>query len=254
MGDFGITDSLQSYGRPYIIGTSSGSWNKPEEIKPKRTKVIPSLPSDKGKVSVSNDDLLRTLLNVNPGVFIGDSHTDFNCSEFMTSKMAFLKQQGVTLFFMEMFGSEAQPKLDRYFEKGDNGEELVSYLQKRGWEKRPGMAKKYFEIVRAARENGIKIIGIDNNAAGKNRLEKSNPHWVKVISNYTSNNHTKYVVFGGQGHSSNYLFNKGVDFRLGIPSIDLETGTPQILLGDGRDSDFSIILEESPNQTSFSNI
>jgi len=61
-------------------------------------------------------------------------------------------------------------------------------------------------------------------------------------------------VFGGQGHSSNYLFNKGVDFRLGIPSIDLETGTPQILLGDGRDSDFSIILEESPNQTSFSNI
>lgn len=248
MSDLGTTNPLQSQNRIKLIYTSSASLNKPEEIKPKRTKVVPSVPSDNGKVSISNDNLLSALLNVNPGIFIGDSHADFNCSEFMASKMAFFKQQGVTLFFVEMFGADAQPMLDRYFEKGDNAEELVSYLQERGWEKRPGMTRKYFEIVQAANQNGIRTVGIDNEASGNRRLENSNPHWMRVINDYTSNSNNKFVVFGGYGHSANNPFHKGIDYYLGIPSIDLETGTPQTLLGDSRANDFRIILEKSPNQ------
>jgi uncharacterized iron-regulated protein len=220
-----------------------------EIVSPQRAKIIPSIPSNNGIVSISEDVLLTNLINVNPGVFMGDSHTEFNCSEFMASKMNLLSRRGVGLFFMEMFGSSAQPLLNRYFEKGDNLNALVSYLKERGWDKRPGMAEKYCEIVKAAKENGIRIIGIDNDAYGRGRLEESNPHWVSVINKYTEKKGTKYIIFGGGGHSANYSLNKGVDYLLGIPSVDLNTGEKQkILLGDGKANDFSIDLIKSPNQ------
>ncbi|MFC1637603.1 ChaN family lipoprotein [Candidatus Margulisiibacteriota bacterium] len=233
----------------HFIPPSLATSKDQQAIKPPRAKVVPSVPSQNGKVTVSGGKLLSKLLQTNPGVFIGDSHTEFNCAEFVAARMGDFKKEGVTLFFMEMFGSDAQPMLDRYFKKGDNGTELVQYLKDRGWNKRPGMAQKYFEAVQAARENGIQVIGIDNDAAGDRRLEESNPHWTEVINKHTSKKKTKYVVFGGHGHSANYSANKGVDYRLGIPSVDLVTGDPQIKIGDGKKNDFEIALAPSPDQS-----
>lgn len=212
-----------------------------------RSKVIPSIASNNGIVTMPIDNLIQMLLRVNHGVFFGDSHGDFNCSEFLVSKMVLFKKQGVTLFFMEMFGSDAQPMLDRYFKYGDNEKDLVLYLDKGGWEKSTGMAKKYVEIVKAARQQGIKVIGLDDDSEGASRLEDSNLHWTKVVNQYASKG-KKYVVFAGFGHSSVFPLNKGIDFRLGIPSMDFETGSAKVFLGDGKYNNFRIVLEKSPHQ------
>lgn len=157
---------------------------------------------------------------------------------------------------MEMIPAEKQPMIDRYYEKGDNEKEIVDYLEQ-GWSQREGSAQQYFNIIKSAKENGIKVYGIDEPAEvdlksdRADRLTRSNPEWASVITKNTKAG-DKYIIFGGYGHSANYLYNKGVDQLLGdIPSVDFDTsdsGKTEIIGGDGKANDFQVLLPKSPNQ------
>ncbi len=216
-----------------------------------RSKVIPPVRSDQGQVRVSAETLFAQLLNVNPGLFFGDRHGSYNTVEYLSGNMDYFKKQGVTTLYMEMFAADAQPLLDRYFEKGDNVAELEQYLYTQGWHKDLGMDKKYMELVKAARESGIRIVGIDDatSATDPNRLKSSDSHWTQIIQK-NSKPTEKYLVFGGQGHSERdeAQCKYGVDYRLGIPALDFYTGEPRIVLGDRFKFDFAIYLERSPHQ------
>lgn len=233
---------------PPIIIPVGGLNRKTEQVTPARQKVIPSLPSQGGEVNLSVNDFIARIYNANPGIFIGDRHGEYNCSEFVSSLIPSLKAQGVTVLFMEMFPSDKQPLLDRYFKVGDNEQQLLAHLQ-RYWEKTPLAPEKYLQIIRTAKANGIRVVGIDCEHTGQNRLETSNPHWVGVIKNNLKSTTTKYVIFGGYAHAGNYPYNKGVDYRLGIPSVELSTGEElKILLGDSKGNDFQITLPNHPEQ------
>lgn len=160
---------------------------------------------------------------------------------------------GVNKFFMEMIPAEKQSMIDRFFAIGDNSDEVLDYLTKHWGNKSDGIAEKYFNIIKTAKENGIKVYGIDEpnsvylSSSFSNRLERSNPYWKDVIVRNTNPN-DKYIIYGGAGHAANYPANKGVDYMLGIPSVRIETGTKKIIEGDGKSSDFICYLDKSPDQ------
>jgi hypothetical protein len=228
--------------------TSASSCEAPKAA---RAKVIPSIPSNRGQVTVSDEDFFKMLLNVNPGIFLGDRHGSYNIVEYLSGKMPYFKQQGVSTLYMEMFPPEAQPMLDRYFETGENQAELEQYLNAQGWHKDLGMDKKYAQLVSAARESGIRIVGIDTVETQPDdvRLKASNLHFAAVVKEHARPGE-KYLVFGGEGHSSQNEMdcNYGVDYQLGIPSVDFKTGEPGIYLSDRFKQDFMLALERNPDQ------
>ncbi|MBI4354795.1 MAG: SBBP repeat-containing protein [Candidatus Omnitrophica bacterium] len=215
-------------------------------------KTLPELPMQPdGTLAISPEELLARLLRDNPGVFLGDRHGDFNIEEHLIAQMPLLARQGVKTLFVEMVYSADQAILDAYYQTG-NLEPLITYLTDRWDLTQPGLGKKYAEVVQAARAAGIQTIGIDvdtRRIKQSLRLEISNPHWRWVIQEALKSQPGKYLVFGGTGHSANYLFNKGVDVLLGIPSVDFGTSTTmEVRKGDGKANDFQILLPKSPAQ------
>lgn len=222
-----------------------------------QTQVCNKVPTDGNPTTLIIDQLnSKKDINGARGVFLGDSHGDCNIQEFLAKEMPEFKKAGVNKFYMEMIPADMQSMIDRYYEKGDNEKEIVNYL-KQGWEKVDGSAQKYFNIIKAAKDNGIKVYGIDEplkiamTETQLNRTDRTNPQWAKIVTNNTKPD-DKYIMFGGLAHSANYSANKGVDQLLGdIPSLDFgtsENNKEEILVGDGKANDFQILLPKSPNQ------
>lgn len=222
-----------------------------------QTQVCNKTPTDGNPTTLIIDQLnSKKDINGANGIFLGDAHGCVNIQEFLVNQMPELKKAGVNNFYMEMFDADDQAMIDKYYEKGDNEQEIVNYL-KVGWEKTDGSAQRYFNIIKTAKENGIKVYGIDEptetylGQSQSKRLERANPFWANVIKEHTETS-DKYIIYGGSGHSANYSMNKGVDQLLGdIPSIDFGTSSSsknEIVVGDGKDNDFEILLPKSPNQ------
>lgn len=220
-------------------------------------------PEPNRQINTDSADLISQLLsgkkkdkNGATGVFIGDLHGYFNCPEFLTDNMSKFKKAGLNKIFMEMFRAEDKEILNRYYNNKASDDELIAYL-KDGWEKKPGTAKRYFEVVKAAKANGIRVYGIDEPKKDffekpiEQRLQRSNPFWKRqILKNSTPKD--KYIVFGGAGHSANYPRDKGVNVLLGnIPAVDFDrskTGKAYVEKGDGKDSDYKIYLPRAKGQ------
>lgn len=223
-------------------------WNK-NFPSPLRQKIVETLNLN----AFTPAELINKILHKNPGIFLCDLHGHHNIPEFIAKSMPKLKQSGVNKIFMEMIPAEKQSMLDQFFDNGNNSDEVLDYFTEHWGNKSEGIAKKYFNIIKTAKENGIKVYGIDepnvvyHSNTLSSRLERSNPYWKDVIVRNTNPN-DKYIVYGGAGHAANYPANKGVDYMLGIPTISIETGTKQIIKGDGKSSDFIFYLDKSPEQ------
>ena len=216
---------------------------------PLRAKVIEALNLD----AFSPAGLINRVLQKNPGVFLCDIHGYYNIPEFIARSMPELKASGVTKIFMEMFPADTQPMLDRYFSQGDNSEEVMTYLTEHWSHLEKELPQKYFDIVRYAKENGIKVYGLDepvktfkNNPISEREL-RSNPFWKDTVINNT-NPHDKYIVYGGAGHAITRTEKKGVDCMLGIPSIIIKTDNKEMSFLSLDKFDFVHHLPESPNQ------
>lgn len=152
------------------------------------------------------------------GFMIGDLHGDTYITEFLQTNMPQFRNEGVGVFFIEMINSADQDILNRFMETGDRSE-LIDYLHP-GWDKGPGWIDSVIDVIDAARQQGIEVVGIDIPFSGDDRLETSNPHWTQVIQGHMSElaEDEKYLVFGGHAHAGDYPGNTGVDARLGIMS------------------------------------
>ncbi len=177
-----------------------------------------------GTVKGGKETLVPALLAKNPGLFFGDSHGTIDVIDTFKEILPTLKASGVQTLYVEMVPSADQSVLDRFQKDGDT-KALKEFLIKAGWD--IGQDGKWVDhlvtMLAEARNNGIKLYGIDEQGSGKlpqsSRTARANPHWAEVINNTQPKRSGKYVIFGGAGHSANYPANKGVNVLLGIPSI-----------------------------------
>ncbi|MBK8012055.1 MAG: hypothetical protein IPK13_11960 [Deltaproteobacteria bacterium] len=219
----------------------SDAWTAP--VPPTREEVLPEL-----RPSMKPGELISEILKTNPGVFLGDEHGSSAIPEFLSNSMSSFRDSGVKRLYVEMFNSDHQPMLDRFWEQGDNRQDLVAHLEMNGWNKAEGWPERVVSMLESAKKAGIRPIGIDTAHTGSSRLETANPHWVSVIQAHEAEASDRglYVVWGGSGHSANFPRNKGVDWRLGIPSVDLgdsaSISVPEVTTADGRSSDFRVTL------------
>lgn len=169
----------------------------------------------------SAPSLVAALLGKNRGVFIGDEHGTIGVQKALQDV---LKTTAAKVLFVEMFDSKDQAYLNAFTKDGDKGK-LVAYLKENGWDKAPGWAEAVVDSLAIARDRGIRLHAIDDSRIGGDRRLDSNAHWDDVITASLASlpPDTKYLVFGGSGHSARYERNKGIDARLGIPSVDFQT-------------------------------
>lgn len=189
-----------------------------------RPVVGPDLPTDeRGIVEGGPMAAIRYGLEQAQGFMIGDIHGDTYITQFLANNMAQFRDEGVSVFFIEMIRSADQEVLDRFMESGDPSE-LIAYLQP-GWDKGPGWIDSVIDVIEAARQQGMQVVGIDIPYSGNDRLETSNPHWTQVIQNQMSVSAAdeKYLIFGGGAHAGDFPANTGVDARLGIMSGSYQT-------------------------------
>lgn len=200
-------------------------------------------------------DVVRFELSKNHGVFLGDNHGHLSVPEWMTRHMADLKETGVHHIYTETVESKEQYLIESFYRgEEDAGKRLEEYLTKRWDNYSSGTGMAHFESIKAAKENNIRVYGIDINTGGitMDRFEKSNPHWKQEIDSHKSTLGTneKYIVFGGSGHSGDRGYAE-IDQALGISSIDFKESKSwkvEIEKGSGVHNTWSIGLTRSPNQ------
>jgi hypothetical protein len=192
------------------------------------------------KMSQTQQQVMTNILNKYQGIFIGETHTDRNAKQIIIDNMKLFRKLGVNFIFMEQFASnDAQPLLDRYFEKGDNEMEIRNYL-KDSW--RLDANDAYFPIIKEARKANIRIVAIDTRINGAEcwAVPLRNENMVNKIKQQIINPQEKYIVFAGSNHSGNYPAYKGIDYLLKIPSINVISAplikheSKSVVLGDNK--------------------
>lgn len=220
----------------------------------------------KTKAQSSNDpalNLVADLLKDNDGVAIGEFHYDQEAPLFLAKNMKKFADAGVTHIFVEMFEHMDNDMLQHFQKTGELEKEFPAnrtrFERCLDWELNrwangrgsPELKLAYIDLLKAARENNIKIVGIDDiSTIGRDRLELSNPIWSKAI-NENKPEHGKYLVHGGIYHFSKLLGEvEPVSKRLGIPSVGFttENASPEISIvkntENSKDTDYKVIVEK----------
>ena len=258
---------------PYVLGDIN-------DIKPLdevfRKQYLANAPSK--NLSISSDtitppQLMSELLAKNPGIAIGDAHTNSTSFPLISNNIATLKKSGVDTIYLEMGPQEfsemnklsvselkksLEARTPEIIEK-----EAREYAQSYGKELSNGSkihdaAGDKLRLFLAAKENGIDIINIDKKGPARDaegdlseihRIASSNFTFSENIINDRKNKPKdgKYVVLSGIGHfGAATQDSRGlIDERLGIPVImfdnrDGNTKSP-ILKGEGHNgADFYI--------------
>ncbi len=147
-----------------------------------------------------------TLFSIDKVLFFGEVHSNRSPKDEVAGRMKLLRNAGVTHLAMEMLLERMQPAIDRYYEVGNNKEELLAHFRKK-WDCGPGIPEKYLELIDAAKSCGIKIVGLDidfseNDTRPKTeQIADQNTNWANVIFNTLQENpDTKVLVYCGSGH------------------------------------------------------
>ncbi len=203
-------------------------------------------------------DLLAHLLKESEGVCIGESHEDKFSKKVLVDHMAELKKKGVNTIYMEhLFGEEHQELLDQFYEI--SGNEMPSALKKHlkmlddGHIRNEDISTKYgfTALVKAAKENGIRIHAIDDanlwktggdglgSSNGQQRIAGLNFFAFEEINRHRKEvaGENRYIIFVGSAHVGldfhNNKYIHGIDNLLNIPSIVFNSRNqdekPQIL-------------------------
>lgn len=221
--------------------------NAPQDRKP----VLPDLSSktEDSVINIEPLELIETVLWANPGIFLGEAHDDNAPPAFMIENMSKLKEMGVEVLFLEMVYSRNQKLIDDYY-KDDAALDKLKASILEGWSDHGKEAvERYVEIIKAAKKAGVKVVAIDVPYVAEpyssfERLVTSNAQWYKTIKQYLKDNEVqKYIVYGGTNHSA-AATPKGIDYMLGIPSIDFKMGEAAFVArGDDSDNNYEITLK-----------
>lgn len=195
--------------------------------------------------SPTEKEIITKYLKNNHGFVIGEIHEHKSPKQFLIDNMPLLKSQGVTTLYMEhLLHEHHQALLDEYMKSSADApipKKLEIYL--RYHDERRGLndTATFTGIVKAAKQNGIRIVAIDSEASyqivGSNigdrqslRIEKDRYSAMNISMLERVREHSdggKYVAFVGSGHVANCLGVSGVSDLLGCPNIvihDFENG------------------------------
>lgn len=145
--------------------------------------------------------VMENFLSRNQGFCIGESHDDKAPKHTLIENMEFLKKQGVAVLFMEQFYEDLQPDLDDYARTGMISSNLKKRMDKSKYQ------YGYLEILEAARQAGIRVVGIDHRLANiiddDARTISMNYIAYKIMKKEISQlGDKKYVVLAGVAHTS----------------------------------------------------
>lgn len=180
-------------------------------------------------------DIFRDALSHNKGVAIGEEwHGDYSFPLFMSAMMPVFKEMNVTRFYTEMALAGKQSIIDDW-QEGRDEESFPDHLdsQPNYFAYSKHMWQHYWLMMCAAREEGIKIVGLDNPdiRTGYGAVMDApfkTMFWESVIEKdrKTAKPGELYVVYGGESHVTDHgdPF-KGIHQILGVPRILLKKGT-----------------------------
>nr|WP_322784185.1 membrane-targeted effector domain-containing toxin [Pseudomonas sp. PCH199] len=117
--------------------------------------------------STTLSTLIERIFNAAPGLVIGETLDRITSMRLMIENMPSFASQGVkTLYMRRLLSDFAQTELNNYFNTGVMSEDLEEYLTHLGTD--PTGRFNELELVKAARQNGIRVQAIDCAANYKN--------------------------------------------------------------------------------------
>lgn len=166
-------------------------------------------------------------------VYFGENHSHLAPKDEIAEHIHEFSNLGFTHYGMEFLDSDFQPTLDKYFDTGEGSEEILLYLAKMcsfsGYitESSRKFGEKYMQSVEVARENGLRILGLDlprykkkemsndiNKAEEEGDVKRRNELkqilnderencMSSIVSNVLKNPRTKFLTFTGDYHNNN---------------------------------------------------
>lgn len=207
---------------------------------------------------------VKDCIQFNKGLVIGERHRDKSPKQFLIDNMALLKSQGVTTLYMEHLLHEChQEMLDAYLKSPIDApmpKRLELYLRHLDFEQELDGSATYINIVKSAKENGIRVVAIDSEATYQigitrnlsdlndtqlsiDRLKAMNISMLERFSQY--NDGGKYIAFIGSGHVSTCN---------GVPGVSDLLGCPNIVIHDLKKAQTQEKIEVNAQYTDIKNI
>ncbi len=132
-------------------------------------------------------------------LFFGERHIDRDSQLRFKSLIPLFAQENFTVLALEMFNSSSQKYLDRFVNYEIDLDEILEILRSQWGYNLEG----YGAILKSAREEGLKIIGIDDrnsftDASFSDELILRDQHMAEILGHHLDN---KIIVYTGRLHA-----------------------------------------------------
>ncbi len=188
----------------------------------------------------TNQEILKSLLSKYQAIVIGESHPDPVPKRFIVENVTFLKSLGVTTLYLEHLCFDSiQEDLDTYFTQPSGSQmpttldEYLKFLDS-GFKISEMGPPGFLELVKSAKEAGIKVVAIDTEAsydAGYSSFGGSQGADRMIGMNYQCK-----LIYEKRKPEGKAIFLVGsahMGYCDGVPGLSEQFGFPNILVGKG---------------------
>jgi hypothetical protein len=186
-------------------------------------------------------ELIDQYLQQFPGIILGEINYDLSSKQFLMDNMGLLASRGVTTLFMQNLLSEPhQTLLDEYFSQtqATMPRRLELYLEYLDSISELSEPATYTNVIKAAKQHGIRIIAFDTEATSSIGLIKTladlsqqkillaqrckavNLQFLKCFRDIDIEG--KFVAFVGSAHVSTYENIPGISDLIGCPNLVIQ--------------------------------
>ncbi|MFJ2320313.1 membrane-targeted effector domain-containing toxin [Pseudomonas sp. NPDC087817] len=178
-GAFGMTDPFELYAVNKRIALQTAAkrfFSSLPWITPPFRAPIPAI-----NAQISLSELIDRLFESAVGLVVGETLDRIASMRFLIENMPALARHAKTLYMRGILSDFAQVELNRYFTTGNLSADLQTYLTSLGTD--PTGRFNALELVKVARENGVRVQGIDCAASYKMKTPLS-PFDEQMIGTY----------------------------------------------------------------------
>lgn len=161
------------------------------------------------------------LLRKSEGLVLGDIHDRMSMPAWIADNLkGFASKANTRMIFLEALPVSHQWLIDDYEVSAPHAARRLKTLLHSMY---GGLGDGLFDICEQAKIHGIKIVALEEGTSIEHRLAESNPQWEETVNRYKKklSDGQTYLLMAGQSHTQRGLDVKGVDERLGIPSLDI---------------------------------
>lgn len=200
--------------------------------------------------------LFERIFQSAPGLVIGESLDRIASMRLIIEKMPALARHVDTIYVRRLLCDFAQTDLNDFFRTGDMSEDLQHYLTSVGSD--PAGVFNELELVRTARQNGVRIQALDNAVNYKSDTLFERPRQ-QAIANYVSNdiitsdkalnNPGKWIVLTGRENTNTFRGISGISELQGGIGLRIEEVNPGEVTGVDVDPGIEVSTHVHPNAT-----